>query len=94
VKETQELRRRIALCVSQTLAIYCFAGWVYIALAALIQPNTLGLKLTHFANFPHEDTFGEACFAISALSFFFYSLLRNHDKEASARSNSHQRNNT
>jgi len=64
------------MAASKTLAIYGFVGWVYIALVALIHPDTLGLKLTHFANFPHEDTFGEACFAISLVSFFVYSLLR------------------
>jgi hypothetical protein len=70
------MKRTIAMAASKTLAIYGFVGWVYIALAALIHPDTLGLKLTHFANFPHEDTFGEACFAISLVSFFVYSLLR------------------
>jgi hypothetical protein len=70
------MKRTIAMAASKTLAIYGFVGWVYIALVALIHPDTLGLKLTHFANFPHEDTFGEACFAISLVSFFVYSLLR------------------
>jgi len=70
------MKRTIAMAASKTLAIYGFVGWVYIALVALIHPDTLGLKLTHFANFPHEDPFGEACFAISLVSFFVYSLLR------------------
>jgi hypothetical protein len=70
------MKRTIVLAASKTLAIYGFLGWVYIALVALIHPHTLGSKLTHFANFPHEDTFGEACFAISLVSFFAYSLLR------------------
>ena len=69
------MKRTISLAVSKTLAIYGFLGWVYIALVALIHPYTLGSKLTHFANFPHEDTFGEASFAISLVSFFVYSLL-------------------
>jgi hypothetical protein len=70
------MKRRIALGASRTLALYGFAGWVYIALVALVHPYTLGLQLTHFAKFPHEDTFGEICFAVSVVSFFIYNLLR------------------
>jgi len=29
------------------------------------------------ASFPREDTFGEISFAVSIVSFFVYSLLRN-----------------
>jgi hypothetical protein len=75
------MKRRIALVASRTLALYGFAGWVYIALVALVQPNTLGLRLTHFATFPHEDTFGETCFAVSIVSFFVYNLLRSSETE-------------
>ena len=64
------MKRRIALGASRTLALYGFAGWVYIALVALVHPRTLGLQLTHFASFPHEDTFGETCFVVSLVSFF------------------------
>ncbi len=70
------MKRRIALGASRTLALYGFAGWVYIALVALVHPRTLGLQLTHFTSFPHEDTFGETCFVVSLVSFFCYSLLR------------------
>jgi hypothetical protein len=48
-----------------TVALYAFAGWVYIAIVAFTQPQTLGMRLTHFSNEPHEDTFGELCFLIS-----------------------------
>jgi hypothetical protein len=72
---TEQMKRRIALGASRTLALYSFAGWVYVALAALVEPNTLHLQLTHFAEFPHEDTFGEICFAVSIVSFFVYNLL-------------------
>jgi hypothetical protein len=76
------MRRKIALGASRTLALYGFAGWAYIALVALVHPQTLGLQLTHFARFPHEDTFGEISFAISVLSFFIYNLLRSSDETA------------
>lgn len=77
------MSRRIALGASLTLAVYGFAGWIYIALVALVHPRTLGLQLTHFAKYPHEDTFGELCFVISLVNFFVYKLLRS--SEASGR---------
>ena len=70
------MMRNIALGASRTLALYGFAGWAYIALVALVHPATLGLQLTHFAKFPHEDTFGEISFVVSFVSFFVYSMLR------------------
>lgn len=78
------MKRRIALGASRTLALYGFAGWVYIALVALVHPDTLGLQLTHFVTFPHEDTFGELCFAVSLVSFFSYNLLHFPKGEAAA----------
>lgn len=76
------MKRRIALVASRTLALYGFAGWVYIALVALVHPRTLGLQLTHFTKLPHEDTFGETCFVVSLLSFFIYNLLRSSEEKA------------
>jgi hypothetical protein len=70
------MKRKIVLAASRTLALYGFAGWAYIALVALVHPRTLGWQLTHFATFPYEDTFGEICFVVSAVSFFVYSMLR------------------
>jgi hypothetical protein len=75
------MKRQVALVASRTLAVYGFAGWVYIALVALVHPRTLGLQLTHFASLPHEDTFGETCFAVSLVSFFVYNLLRMSESE-------------
>lgn len=72
--------RKIALEVSRTLALYGFAGWVYIVVVALVEPDTLGMKLTHFASFPHEDTFGEMCFLVSGISFFIFNMLRSSSK--------------
>ena len=80
------MKRRIALEASKTLAVYGFAGWVYIALVALVHPHTLGLQLTHFTSFPHEDTFGETCFVVSLVSFFCYNLLRAAQPERGAAS--------
>lgn len=75
------MKHRIALVASRTLALYGFAGWVYIALVALVHPYTLGWQLTHFSKLPHEDTFGETCFVVSLVSFFIYNLLRAPAKE-------------
>jgi hypothetical protein len=75
------MKHRIALEVSRTLALYGFAGWVYIALVALVHPQTLVLQLTHFTKLPHEDTFGETCFVVSAISFFVYNMLRSAERK-------------
>jgi hypothetical protein len=56
--------------------VFGFAGWVYIAENAVFHPNTLHLHLTHFANWPHEDTFGAICFAVAIISFFTYNLIK------------------
>jgi hypothetical protein len=73
------MKRRIALVASRTLALAGPAGWVYIALVALVHPYTLRLQLTHFAKLPHEDTFGEICFAVSIVSFFIYNMIRSSE---------------
>ena len=59
-----------------TGAVYGFAGWVYIACVALVHPHTLGLQLTHFYKYPHEDTFGETSFVVSLICFFTYHLIK------------------
>ena len=77
--------RKFALVATRTLALYGFAGWVYIAIVAMVEPDTLGLRLTHFAQWPHEDTFGEACFVISLISFFAYNRLSGTAGETAGR---------
>jgi uncharacterized membrane protein len=68
--------RRIAAVLAQAVAIYAFAAWVYVALVALIQPNTLSWQLTHLAKWPRTDTFGEVSFVVSFVAFITYRLLR------------------
>ncbi len=71
---------KVLKALTLTLFIFGFAGWVYIVINSEVHMRTLGLQLTHFASWPHEDTFGEMCFAISFVSFFFYQLLRDEPK--------------
>ena len=68
-------RRRFGLVMLRSVALYAFAGWVYIALVALVHPRTLVLQLTHATNWPHEDTFGELCFVISFVCFVAHAYL-------------------
>jgi hypothetical protein len=70
------MTHKLLLTLTRTLALYGFAAWVYIALVALVHPYTLGWQLTHFASFPHEDTFGETSFVVSFISYFTYTFLR------------------
>ncbi len=73
--------RRVMTSLTLTGFIFGFAGWSYIALVALVHPHTLGLQLTHFWKYPHEDTFGEVSFVIALICCFTYNLIK--DKPAS-----------
>ena len=45
------------------------------ALVAVFLPRTLGFQLTHFAQQPHTDTFGEVSGVASLVSYFGYRML-------------------
>lgn len=62
-----------------TLFLFGLFGWIYIAMNAVFHPWTLPLPLTHFADWPREDTFGAVSFLVSMVSFFCWNLLR-HEK--------------
>lgn len=62
--------------------VFGFAGWVYIVINSAVHPETLRWQLTHFASWPHEDTFGEICFAVSLVSFFVYNLIKEDRKSS------------
>jgi hypothetical protein len=62
--------------VTFTGFIFGFGGWFYIAENAVFHPITLGWQLTHFYKYPHEDTFGAICFAVSLVCCFAYQLLK------------------
>ena len=59
-----------------TVALYAFAGWVYVALNAIVHPESLAWPLTHFAGWPREDTFGVMCFALSFACTLARRILR------------------
>ncbi len=65
-----------AQAVFTTVALYSFAGWIYIALIALVHPDSLHWPLTHLSSWPHEDTFGALCFAVSFASSLTVKVLR------------------
>lgn len=60
--------------VLTAIAGYGFAGWAYIAGNAISHPYTLSHPLTHLARWPHEDEFGAASFAASAIAYFLLRL--------------------
>ena len=67
---------RVAERVLIVVAAYAFAGWVYIAANAVVHPQSLGWPLTHLTSWPHEDTFGILCFAVSVTAALTVALLR------------------
>jgi hypothetical protein len=75
-------RMRILNILSLAVALYSFASWVYVALVALILPQTLPLQLTHLTRWPRTDTFGELSFIVSFLAFITYMLTRRGEKFA------------
>jgi hypothetical protein len=72
-------RRSLVVASCRAIALYGFAAWVYVALVALIQPDTLGLQLTHLTKWPRTDTFGEISFVVSFIAFWLSLVLREHE---------------
>ena len=75
--------RRFAQSLSLAFALYGLFGWVYIVINSEVHMQTLSMQLTHFASWPHEDTFGEICFLVSFISFIIYMNIR--DKKTSGK---------
>jgi hypothetical protein len=73
-------KRKFFQALTLTGFIFGFAGWYYIAQNAVYHPQTLGRQLTHFWRYPHEDTFGAICFAVSIICCFVYFLIRDDKK--------------
>jgi hypothetical protein len=67
--------RALAIVTARAVALYAFAGWVYVAGVALAQPHTLPWQLTHLSSFPRTDTFGEACFVVSFAAYWIHGWL-------------------
>jgi hypothetical protein len=68
--------KRIINAVALAVAVYGFAAWVYVAIVAIVLPDTLPLQLTHLASWPRTDTFGETSFAVSFVAFVVHRLTR------------------
>jgi hypothetical protein len=49
---------RVIRAASLTLFVFGLLGWIYIALVALVHPETLSWQLTHLTPDLREDTFG------------------------------------
>ena len=67
---------KLIKALTLTITIYGFAGWFYIAENAVFHPETLSMPLTHFLDFPREDTFGAICLGLSFIALFTYMLIR------------------
>jgi hypothetical protein len=68
--------RKIIRALSLTGFVHGMAGWVYIAGAALVHPQSLSWGLSHITPWIREDTFGFLCFALSIVSLFVYNLTK------------------
>jgi hypothetical protein len=67
--------RRLLQAFALAIALYGFAAWVYVAISAIVVPDTLKLPLWHLTSWPREDTFGAVSFALSFVAFVTYRML-------------------
>ncbi|MFH1210230.1 MAG: hypothetical protein V1663_05600 [archaeon] len=67
---------KIIKSLSLTLFVFGLLGWTYIALIALVHPQTLTIQLTHLTPWLREDTFGILSFILAFFSFFVYNLVK------------------
>jgi hypothetical protein len=67
---------KILRALSLTFFVFGLLGWIYIVISATFHPWTLPMPLTHFVDWPREDTFGEFSFLVSMVSFFSWNLLK------------------
>jgi hypothetical protein len=61
--------------LSLGLMIYGMVLWIYVAICALVVPDTLKLPLTHLIPFIREDTSGGLGFALSFCGFVIYRFM-------------------
>jgi hypothetical protein len=69
-------RARVLTELSLAVAVYGMAGWIYVAICALVAPATLALPLTHLLPSLREDTSGVLSFILSFLGFISFRLTR------------------
>lgn len=72
--------RRLVVAALRTVCVYLFAGWVYIALIAVIRPDSLNTPLWHQVTWLRRDTFGVIAFAVSCACYFVLQVLRIREK--------------
>lgn len=53
----------------RTATGYALLVWVYLCVNSLTHPDTIGIRLTHFAAEPTEGETAVACYAASAAAF-------------------------
>ena len=68
--------KKIIRALSLTAFFHGVLGFLYIAAAAMIHPQTLPIQLSHLTPWIREDTFGFLSFAISIVSLFVYNLTK------------------
>lgn len=68
-------RHRIFRALTATGFVFGVLGFIYIAGNAWFHPESLAWPLTHYVDWPREDTFAIFCFAEAMVCFFIYNLL-------------------
>lgn len=63
------LGQRVLTAILQTLCVYLFAGWVYVAIIAVFRPGSLAVPLWNDLSWLRRDTFGAVAFAGSFVCY-------------------------
>lgn len=67
---------RLLTAILETMCVYLFAGWSYVAVIAIFRPDSLGVPLWHQASWLHRDTFGVVAFAGSFVCYVILQFRR------------------
>ena len=62
-------QRRLVVAALETLAVYLFAAWAYVAAVATLRPGSLATPLWHDLTWLRRDTAGAVAFAGSMASY-------------------------
>jgi hypothetical protein len=65
---------RAILALLETVRLFGFLCWAYLAANSISHPVTMAMQLTHLATWPHENTVGVGAFIASLVSAVLLAL--------------------
>jgi hypothetical protein len=71
---TRRRHGRVWSAALETMSIYLFVCWAYVAIIAILHPYTLNLPIWHGVKWLRRDTFGAVAFVGSFVSYLLLQL--------------------